>query len=141
LGTRDYLHQGSFNQSGQSQFIHANLVIALQRLGKGQEALLVANHFLAGKVKMTAQTRSNVLVNKGNIYADRGQFKQSEKFYRQALQVYAENIAAMSNLAGILTMRGQFDEAEILVNKVLMRNIEDKEANMILNAIKKAKAQ
>ncbi len=141
LGERSYLQHGSFNTSGQSQFIHANLVIALQNIGQRKEALDAADRFLSSNIPMRGSTRSNVLVTKGNIYADWQQWHKAEQFYREGLQVYPENIVAMSNLGGILTLTGHLQEAEYWLKKVLRRNPDDKEANMIMDMLNKAKRQ
>jgi tetratricopeptide (TPR) repeat protein len=58
----------------------------------------------------------NSLGHYGKAYE---QFHQSERAYRQAIQIYPANLKARINLASVLATMGQFDEAIALYQQVL----------------------
>lgn len=58
---------------------------------------------------------SVLLVNSGNMYANRKQFDEAEKRYRRALMIRENNVLAHHNLGLIFLVRGDLDSAEIKI--------------------------
>ncbi|MBM4158255.1 MAG: tetratricopeptide repeat protein [Ignavibacteria bacterium] len=58
-----------------------------------------------------------LLVNSGNIYANRKQFDEAEKLYRKALEIRDNILLAHHNLGLIYMIRGNYDSAEIKFKK------------------------
>jgi tetratricopeptide (TPR) repeat protein len=63
--------------------------------------------------------QAKFLVNKGNILFEQRRYPEAEASYRQAIQVYPQNIKARINLASVLGMTGRIDEAIVLYQEVL----------------------
>jgi len=59
------------------------------------------------------------LVNKGNIFYEQGRYHEAEASYRQAIQVYPQNLKARINLAGVFGITGRHQEAVALYQEVL----------------------
>jgi tetratricopeptide (TPR) repeat protein len=110
-----------------------NLIVAYKKLGQYDKALEWVNHALALKSKLRPFDHAKFLVNQGNIYYEIGRtyqqqgqsteaktfYQQSENSYRQALQIYPQNLNAQINLASILGMLGHIDEAINIYQEVL----------------------
>jgi tetratricopeptide (TPR) repeat protein len=108
-----------------------NLIVAHKTLGEYDQALKWVKRALAHKLRPFDHAK--FLVNRGNIFYELGRalqtqnrhyeaqvyFRQSEDSYRQAIQIYPQNLKAQINLASILGMRGHLDEAIALYQKVL----------------------
>jgi|WetSurMetagenome_2_1015567.scaffolds.fasta_scaffold30680_2 protein O-mannosyl-transferase len=56
---------------------------------------------------------SVLLVNCGNIYANKKQFDEAEKRYRRAIEIRTNNVLAHHNIGLIYLLRGDLDSAEI----------------------------
>jgi protein O-mannosyl-transferase len=56
---------------------------------------------------------SVLLVNCGNIYANKKQFDEAEKRYRRAIELRTNNVLAHHNLGLIFLIKGNLDSAEI----------------------------
>jgi protein O-mannosyl-transferase len=56
---------------------------------------------------------SVLLVNCGNIYANKKQFDEAEKRYRRAIELRTNNVLAHHNLGLIFLVKGNLDSAEI----------------------------
>ncbi|MFK5970482.1 MAG: tetratricopeptide repeat protein [Candidatus Marithrix sp.] len=108
-----------------------NLVVANKSLGQYAKALQWINNSLAAKRNLRPFDQAKFLVNKGNIYFELGRkspskssqyYKQAESAYRQALQVYPQNLKARINLASILEVLGQPEKAIKFYQQVLAIN-------------------
>jgi tetratricopeptide (TPR) repeat protein len=62
---------------------------------------------------------SVLLVNSGNMYANRKQFDEAEKQYRRALEIRNNNVLAHHNLGLIYLIKGNLDSAEIKIKEGL----------------------
>lgn len=58
---------------------------------------------------------SVLLVNIGNIFANRKQFDEAEKRYRRAIEIRSNNVLAHHNLGLIFLIKGDLDSAEIKI--------------------------
>ena len=110
-----------------------NLIVAHKTLGQYDEALKWVDRALGQKQNLRPFDHAKFLINQGNILFDQGHdhqtqgrhpeaqayFHHSERSYRQAIQIYPQNLKAHINLASILGMTGRLDEAIALYQKVL----------------------
>lgn len=64
-------------------------------------------------------------INRGNVLAEQGQWRQAAKSYRQALRREAGNDEAMNNLAWVLLKTGKSDEALIWAEKAVAAKPQD----------------
>lgn len=62
---------------------------------------------------------SVLLVNSGNMFANRKQFDEAEKRYRRALEIRPNNVLAHHNLGLIYLIKGDLDSAEIKIKEGL----------------------
>jgi protein O-mannosyl-transferase len=62
---------------------------------------------------------SVLLVNIGNIFANRKQYDEAEKRYRKAIEIRYNNILAHHNLGLIFLLKGNLDSAEIKIKEGL----------------------
>lgn len=60
---------------------------------------------------------SVLLVNSGNIYANKKQYDEAEKRYRRAIEVRDNSVLAHHNLGLIYLLRNQLDSAEMEIKK------------------------
>ncbi|MCX6164558.1 MAG: tetratricopeptide repeat protein, partial [Ignavibacteriae bacterium] len=58
---------------------------------------------------------SVLLVNSGNMYANKKQFDEAEKRYRRAIEIRSNNVLAHHNLGLIFLIKGNLDSAEIKI--------------------------
>jgi protein O-mannosyl-transferase len=110
-----------------------NLIVAYKTLRQYDEALKWVNRALSLKHRLRPFDQAKFLVNRGNIFFELGRsyqtqnrrtkaksfYQQSEQSYRQAIQIYPQNLKAHINLASILGMTGRFDEAIAIYQKIL----------------------
>jgi protein O-mannosyl-transferase len=110
-----------------------NMAVAYKMLKQYDKALEWINSAMALKHKLRPFDQAKFLVNQGNIFFELArlsnkqghygkayeQFHQSERAYRQAIQIYPANLKARINLASVLATMGQFDEAIALYQQVL----------------------
>jgi tetratricopeptide (TPR) repeat protein len=108
-----------------------NLIVAHKTLGEYDQALDWINNALANNLRPF--DRAKFLVNRGNLFSELGKsrekqdhryeaafyYRKSEDSYREAIKIYPENLTAQINLASILGMKGDLDEAIALYQKVL----------------------
>lgn len=108
-----------------------NLVVAHKSLGQYEQALQWIANSLADKRSLRPFDQAKFLVNKGNIFFELGRksnkdarnyYNQAEAAYRQALKIYPQNLKAKINLASILEVLGQPDEAIKFYQQVLTIN-------------------
>jgi len=113
-----------------------NLIVAYKTLRQYDEALKWVNRALTLKHRLRPFDHAKFLVNQGNIFFELGRshqnqnryakaksfYQQSEQSYRQAIQIYPQNLKAHINLASILGMTGRVDEAIAIYQKILAIN-------------------
>jgi len=70
----------------------------------------------------TADSRdgSVLLVNAGNIYANKKNYDEAEKRYRRAIEIRDNSVLAHHNLGLIYLLKGNLDSAEIQIKKGLL---------------------
>jgi len=100
-----------------------NLSMALQALGRGDEALARVERQL-GRPGEPA-SRAMLLLNRGNIQFERGRLVEAEASYREALRLRPRSLPIQANLASTLAQTGGFAEAESLYLSVLGANPGD----------------
>jgi hypothetical protein len=120
-----------------------NLIVAHKTLGEYDQALEWINSALANDLRPF--DRAKFLVNRGNIFFELGKsydkqgkryeaayyYRKSQASYREAIKIYPDSLIAQINLASVLGMMGQLDEAIALYQKVLA--IDPSNANVKQN--------
>lgn len=101
----------------------ANLMMALQAQGRGDEALALADERLGRP--LGSHARATLLLNRGNIQFDRRLLAQAEASFREALDLLPGSLPARANLASTLAQTGRFAEAESLYRQVLEADPDD----------------
>jgi len=105
-------------------FIHWPSVIShitiLRRQGKLDEALSTADNYL--QQSPNTRLRSKILASKGNIYIEKRDYSKAEQSFRAALDVYSDNVPALTNLGVVLFKQGEREKAREIFMKVLERN-------------------
>jgi len=95
-----------------------NIVVAHKMLRQYDQALKwIDIAFLNSTLRPFDQAK--FLVNKGNIFYEQGRYPEAEASYRQAIQVYPQNLKARINLAGVFGITGRHQEAVALYQEVL----------------------
>jgi tetratricopeptide (TPR) repeat protein len=87
---------------------HCNRAIALRLLGRSTEALAACRSALEIRPRF-----ASVLIVLGELSADRGDFPEAERFFRQAIAIEYEAAEAWAGIAGLRTMTR--DDAEWLL--------------------------
>lgn len=112
-----------------------NLVIALERVGQPKAALQVADDFMKRKAKPI--NKSKILTNKGNLLFRLNHLDDAEKSYRQAIDVFDNNLTPMNNLAVLLMAQGRLDEAEEVLGVALSIDPKFEASRSLLERIQK----
>ncbi len=94
-----------------------NLLIALEKTGQSEAALLLADDFLTREAKV--ENKSKILTNKGNLLFRSNQLAAAEESYRQAIKTFDKNLFPMNNLAILLITQHRYQEAADVLGKVL----------------------
>lgn len=116
-----------------------NMVVALRRLGRSDEALEKINQAL--QTPLRPFDKAKFLVNQGNIFYEQQQYTQAEAAYRQALEIYPQNLNARLNLANVLFGLGHLGEAEIFYREILAVDPNNAVANQNLQKVLDYKKQ
>jgi tetratricopeptide (TPR) repeat protein len=95
-----------------------NIVVAHKMLRQYDEALKWIDIAFQNPT-LRPFDQAKFLVNKGNILFEQRRYPEAEASYRQAMQVYPQNLKARINLASVLGMSGRIDEAIALYQEVL----------------------
>jgi protein O-mannosyl-transferase len=93
---------------------HANLGVALNRMGRGQEA---ASHYLEA-IRINPNY-SSPHFNLANYYAARGDKEQAYRHYQEAVRIRPDYANAYNNLGVLLASQGRFEEAASQYEKAL----------------------
>ncbi|HET6488471.1 MAG TPA: tetratricopeptide repeat protein, partial [Syntrophales bacterium] len=93
---------------------HANLGVALNRMGRGQEA---ASHYLEA-IRINPNY-SSPHYNLANYYAARGDKEQAYRHYQEAVRIRPDYANAYNNLGVLLASQGRFEEAASQYEKAL----------------------
>ncbi|NJO15478.1 MAG: tetratricopeptide repeat protein [Thioploca sp.] len=96
-----------------------NFVVAYKRLHRYDEALQLINGALSHPEQLRPFDQAKFLINQGNILFELDHSQAAENAYRQALQIYPQNLNARINLGTILAATGRYDEAITLYQGVL----------------------
>ncbi len=118
-----------------------NTLWALRRLGRHDEALRWLER--ADSLPMDAATRASLRVNEGNLRFDRGEWREAERAFREALALAPGNLAALGNLASARAQLGDLEDAERLWAEVLRADPGDRtvRANLALSRARRALAR
>ncbi len=111
-----------------------NLLIALEKTGQQEAALLLADDFLTRDAK--AENKSKILTNKGNLLFRSNQLGAAEKSYRQAIKTFDKNLFPMNNLAILLITQHRYSEAADVLGRVLSIDPEFEASRDLLNKLK-----
>lgn len=95
-------------------------ITLLRRQGKLDEALSVADNYL--QKSPNTRVHSKILASKGNIYIERRDYSRAEQSFRAALDIYSDNVPALTNLGVVLFKQGERENAREIFLKVLKRN-------------------
>lgn len=85
---------------------HNDLGVAYQQ--RGESDLAIREYDRAAKLE---PRWARPLINRGNVLAEQGEWRQAEKGYRQALRREPGNDEAMNNLAWVLLQAGKTEDA------------------------------
>lgn len=116
-----------------------NMVVALRRLNRLDEALEKINQAL--QTPLRPFDKAKFLVNQGNIFYEQQKYTQAEAAYRQALEIYPQNLNARLNLANVLFGLGDIGEAEIFYREILAIDPNNAIAQQNLNKVLDYKKQ
>ncbi len=114
-----------------------NMVVAMRKLERHQEALALIEQILAGATLRNFD-HAKFLVNRGNIQYQLRLYAEAEASYREAIRIYPQNIAARANLASALAARGNIPEAIQLYEEILQL---DPSNQVILDNLARLKGQ
>ena len=116
-------------------FVHWPAVISqitvLRRQGKLDEALSTADFYL--QKHPIARLRSKILASKGNIYIETKEYLKAEECFREALDIYPDNSAALVNLGIVLFQQGKQEGAKEVFIRALKQNPGQDMARKYLN--------
>jgi LPS sulfotransferase NodH/glycosyltransferase involved in cell wall biosynthesis len=106
---------------GQASFY---LATALLELGGAVESISLLSEAvrLNPRDEYVAYDRADAWQSLGHAYEELGREAEAETAYRTALDLMPESPSAAVNLAGLLIDRGRLDEAERLVERLLVRH-------------------
>jgi tetratricopeptide (TPR) repeat protein len=116
-----------------------NRVVALRRLQRYDEALERINQAL--QTSLRPFDKAKFLVNQGNILYEQRHFAQAEAAYRQAIDIYPQNLNAKLNLANVLLGFGRIGEAEVFYKEILVVDPNNAVAKQNLNKVLQYKQQ
>ena len=114
-----------------------NLVVALQALGRHDEALAWIDG--AFDPSVPARLRATLMVNRGNIRLAQDHLAQAERAFREALALEPTLLPARANLASTLARSGRGAEAESLYDQVLQIDPGDRATRMNLLQLRAAR--
>ena len=117
--------QAAAGEEGLEPMDVVNLSMALQALGRGDEALGLVERQL--ERPSPPASRAMLLLNRGNLQFERGRLVEAEASYREALRLRPRSLPVQANLASALAQSGRFGEAESLYLSVLGANPGDVE--------------
>lgn len=112
-------------QSFSKRIIKKNTVLSMFYNNKGGQALVTANYPLAYQY-LKAATQADPLFSAawGNLavlYKLTGNIKVAEQTYRHAIDINANNLTALANLAILLRNQSQQDEARAIETRLLSK--------------------
>ncbi|MFL6675973.1 MAG: tetratricopeptide repeat protein [Massilia sp.] len=97
-------------------------IVAMYMNNRAAEALVggrIDDAYWWARAAVTQQPRASLAYNTlGVVYQRKGDMARAERVYRAALEVEAENLVVMQNLAPTLAAQGKFEEARALEQRI-----------------------